>query len=228
MKKVIFAIIKIIKNPFIITQRIFCKVKSFMLTHKIDAGNVKITLISHFLKIHIVKNKSSRFIVNGNLRFQSHLLGGTSTSIILNDNSELIIDGDFVIGQNVKIYLSKNSKLYIGGKDKESDSGITSDCIIMTNKNIRIGKDFICAWQCFISDSDWHTIEGGYHQNIFIGDHVWIANNCNILKGSNIGNNCIVASGSKTSNKIFADNSIIGGTPAKVLKKVVNWKRDID
>lgn len=95
-------------------------------------------------------------------------------------------------------------------------------------KKITIGVDFLCAWDVFISDSDWHTILGqNYQKDITIGDHVWIANNNQILKGSIIGNNCIVASFSKVCNKIYPDNVLVGDIPAKIIKTNIEWNRDI-
>tara|TARA_R110002033_G_scaffold84025_1_gene134768 strand:- start:393 stop:770 length:378 start_codon:yes stop_codon:yes gene_type:complete len=124
--------------------------------------------------------------------------------------------------------LNKNSTLTFGGKNKESGSGITSDTLIMVNRKISIGEDFICAWNNFISDSDWHSINGQSHQkDIKIGNHVWIANNCNILKGTVLGDNTIIASNTKITNKIFPKDSLIAGIPPKIIKQGINWSRDI-
>ncbi len=53
---------------------------------------------------------------------------------------------------------------------------------------------------------------------IVIGDNVWICDNVVILAGAHIGNNCIVAANSVV-NKTFPDNCVIGGIPAKIIKK---------
>ena len=144
-------------------------------------------------------------------------------------DSKLIVNGDFVIGHGVRIMLSNNAELSFGGKEVESDSGITSDTLIMVSKKIQIGKDFICAWNNFISDSDWHSIEGKSHQkDVIIGNHVWIANSCNILKGSSIGNNCIIASNTKITNKYFPNDTLIAGVPSKAIKQGIKWSRDIN
>jgi acetyltransferase-like isoleucine patch superfamily enzyme len=96
-------------------------------------------------------------------------------------------------------------------------------------KKIEIGRDFVCAWNVFISDSDWHQIGKQSHQaDIYIGDHVWIANSCSILKGSQIGNNCIVASYSKVIKSKYESDSMLAGTPARIVKSDIFWSRDID
>lgn len=209
-------------------SNIICKIRSLYYTSKIDAGGGKIVIKDPFLKFNIYKHGSAKLYVKGNFTVSAHVGGNTPSMISLKPGSVLDIQGDFLIGHGVRISLSKNSSLIIGGRDKESGSGITADTLILVNKKIEIGKDFLCAWSVFITDSDWHTIKGQSHQaNVVIGNHVWIANNNNILKGTQIGNNCIVASNSKVINKTFSDNVLIGGLPCKVLKEGVEWSRDI-
>lgn len=54
---------------------------------------------------------------------------------------------------------------------------------------------------------------------IVIGDNVWICDNAVILAGAHIGNNCVVAANSVV-KKEFPDNCLIGGIPAKIIKKL--------
>lgn len=55
-------------------------------------------------------------------------------------------------------------------------------------------------------------------QEIVIGDNVWISENVSILPGSIIGDGCIIGANTVISG-CFKENQIIGGSPAKVLKK---------
>lgn len=69
---------------------------------------------------------------------------------------------------------------------------------------------------------DWFVLQNLYHETIgssgrvVIGDNVFLAFNCTILKGVTIGNNSIVAAGSVVT-KDMPPNSVIGGVPAKVI-----------
>ena len=54
---------------------------------------------------------------------------------------------------------------------------------------------------------------------VIIGDHVWIGASAIIMPNVRIGNFCIVGAGSFV-NQSFPDYSIIGGTPAKVIRKL--------
>ncbi|MBP1663195.1 MAG: hypothetical protein H6Q19_335 [Bacteroidetes bacterium] len=219
---------KILTFPYSICITFICKIRSNYYTNKIDDGGGKIIISDTFMNFKIKKHPTARLIIKGNLRTIAHVGNKNPIYIELGENSTLSIEGDFTIGRGVRITLNTNSVLIIGGKEKESDSGITADTLIMVYKKISLGKDFMCAWNVFISDSDWHHIEGqNHHSDIIIGDHVWIANSNNILKGSVIGNNTIVASNSKTINSAYPDNVLIGGVPAKILREKIGWSRDL-
>jgi len=215
-------------NPILLIRIFICKIKSIYYSSYIDGSRGRIVIQDPAVILKINKHKGSKFVVNGNVIISSHLGGRTPIIINLGLNSILEIGGDFIIGSGVKIIVSDGGVLYFGGKDTESGSGITGDSIIMCNKKIIIGKDFLCAWAVFISDSDWHSIGFQNHQaDITIGNHVWIANNSSILKGSIIDKNSIIASQSKIINKSYPPNSMLAGNPAKVVKTDITWCRDI-
>ena len=54
---------------------------------------------------------------------------------------------------------------------------------------------------------------------VSIGKNVWIGNNVTILKNTEIGENTIVAAGAVVSGT-FPSNVIIGGVPAKIIRKL--------
>ena len=209
-------------------KQIICKFRSYRLSQNIDSGGGKITVTDPWLKVSIVKAPNSEFVLKGELKISPYSGGNAPVYIGLGIGAKLAINGDFILGHGVSMTLSNNASLTFGGKKNESGSGITANTMIKANKKIEIGYDFMCAWDVFITDSDWHAIEGQYHQaDVSIGNHVWVANSNNVLKGVSIGNNCIVASNSKVINRTFEDDSLIGGIPGKVLKTGVNWCRDL-
>ena len=212
--------------PIILLNRIICNIRSYYYSRKIDGGGGKIIITKPFIRFKIKKDKSANLYIKGKFRVVPHIEGDNTTAISMGVGSNFRVNGDFTVGQGVRFFLSKRASLTIGGKDKESDSGITADTLIMVSKKIEIGVDFICAWNVFISDSDWHSIEGQINQkDIFIGNHVWVANTCSILKGTIVGENTIVASHSKIINKEYPKNVLLAGTPGKIVKRNINWSR---
>ena len=207
------------------------KIRGLFLKKKLSNENSQVKLHSPFFKITIVKKKGAIFQVNGKLEFGNDFGQTNRTFINLEENASLIIDGDFWIGNGVRIFVGKNGLLKIGGREKESRSGITSNSAIFAYKKVEIGKDFLSAWNVFITDCDWHQLEcdgkSQIQSDVIIGNHVWVAHNCSILKGTQIGNGSIVGSHSLLNGKVYPANSLVAGIPAKVLKKNCRWSHEL-
>jgi len=218
--------------PFKIVKRLYRWIKTWYLNKKVTSGHGKIIINDPFFKVKIIVDQGGEFVLNGKLIFERHLEGGGITVIRVSSGARLTIDGDFMIGNGVRISLSKNSELYFGGADQDDLSGITENTKLMVRESIKIGKDFICAWDVFITDCDWHSVyKNGdlmsHTAPVEIGNKVWFTSGCKILKGSVIGDNSIVTSNSVVSNKRFENNSIISGNPAISKKSELTWKRVI-
>ena len=70
---------------------------------------------------------------------------------------------------------------------------------------------------------DSKKIRTNVDKEIRMGNHVWVASNVKVLKGSAIGNNNIIAAGTILTKPIKGNNMIIGGNPAKIIREGVNW-----
>ncbi|MBN8493397.1 MAG: hypothetical protein J0M00_18465 [Burkholderiales bacterium] len=148
------------------------------------------------------------------------------SSLSLGNNSRLYVNGDFEIGPNVHISANADAELVLGGRKHSSGSGITCNSRIMAAKHIHIGSDTIIAWDIFISDSDWHQIEGAKMDgDVRIGDHVWIAHGASVLKGSVIPDGSVVAAKSLVHSVFQGSNLLLAGTPARVIREDVKWMR---
>ena len=107
------------------------------------------------------------------------------------------------------------------------DCGISEYCYFGSSGGILIGNSVIIG-QYVSFHSEEHTFDnlsinikeqGVTSQGIVVGNNVWIGAKATILDGSNIGNNCVVAAGAVVKG-VFPNNCVIGGIPAKILKKI--------
>ena len=65
-------------------------------------------------------------------------------------------------------------------------------------------------------------------QNIYIGDHVWICEECYIQKGSKVLDDSIVEAYSIVNKEFTEKNILIAGQPAQILKKNINWDKRVN
>ena len=60
-------------------------------------------------------------------------------------------------------------------------------------------------------------------QPIFIEENVWIGGNSKILKGAFIKKGCVIGANSLVTSKVYEENSLIVGSPAKAIKNNISW-----
>lgn len=113
--------------------------------------------------------------------------------------------GDVVIGDNTRIGIHNT---IIGpvtiGSHVNLAQGITVTALnhIFKDTTLRIDEQGIST------------------QPVIIGDDVWIGANAVILPGVTIGNHAVVAAGAVVTKDV-PDNTIVGGVPAKEIKKIL-------
>lgn len=110
-------------------------------------------------------------------------------------------------------------------------------------KNITVGEDVFINACCHFQDHGGVTIGDGcqighnvvfatlnhglapekrkstYPAPIVLGKNVWIGSNATILQGVTIGDNSVVAAGAVVTKDV-ATNTVVGGVPAKFIKKI--------
>lgn len=100
-----------------------------------------------------------------------------------------------------------------------------NNIFICAGKYIEIGDNTLIGQYVTMMDFEAHGLHPsernklGEIGSIIIGKNVWIGNNVTILKNSSVGDNSVIAIGSVVAGK-FPSNSIIGGVPARILKKL--------
>lgn len=112
----------------------------------------------------------------------------------------------------------------IFGKNIHINNGFS---VICEKTTIRIGNNCLIGHDVTIFDSDFHAINPEARRSqasprqapVDIGDNVFIGSKCIILKGSVIGRNSVVGAGAVVSG-IFPENSLIGGNPATLIRRL--------
>ncbi|WP_156821652.1 acyltransferase [Halomonas smyrnensis] len=136
------------------------------------------------------------------------------------------------VGRNAKfaghiLLVGRGRKIAIG-----SESTAVNVYLMARDADITIGERCMFSRGIEIRSSDVHKIYplgGGERINpgrdVSIGDHVWIGAKVMVSKGVYIPDGCVLGACSFV-NKSFGDkNCVIAGSPAKVVKKDVEWER---
>lgn len=147
--------------------------------------------------------------------------------LMFEKGAKLILGGraDFAATSEIRVY--QNARLQIG-------EGFYSNCNVAINvtKGINIGNNTQFGWNVELTDTDGHDIldYGGNKLNwdkpINIGSNVWVGARVGIIKGATIPDNCVVGYRSLVNKSFEETNCIIAGTPAKVIKRDINWRTE--
>ena len=142
------------------------------------------------------------------------------TRILLEEEAQMIVNGDFNIFAGSYIRVIKKGKLILHG------GFINENVQITCGETIEIGKDCAIARDVIIRSYDGHNIKKDGYKGalpIYIGNHVWIGQGATILKGVKIGDGAIIAAGAVVTKDIPA-HAMAAGIPAKVIQENIEWE----
>jgi acetyltransferase-like isoleucine patch superfamily enzyme len=110
---------------------------------------------------------------------------------------------------------------------EETHLAVTGD-----NTSIKIGNDCMFAYDIDVRTGDSHALLDANgrkinpEKSVEIGDHVWIASHCSVLKGVSLSAHTVVATRSTVTKLFSKTNLLIGGSPAKIIKEGITWSRE--
>ncbi len=152
----------------------------------------------------------------------------------------------YIRGENHRIEIGKECKLLTGTtiwvedhdctvsiSDKTQFYGYTSLTVLEAGTKLTIGRNCLFAFDIDIRCSDSHSIidrntglKINKAKDINIGNHVWVAGHCIILKGATISDDSVVAAGSVVTRGSAEKGVILAGNPAQIVKKDITWSWD--
>jgi len=142
----------------------------------------------------------------GNNSFEIGSKSKLTGTIKVGKGCKLSIGDGFTATGGLKLHLSEGCGIYIG-----------NDCMLGVNVSIY--------------NHDYHPIFSATtgqrlnrSKDVVIKDHVWLANNVTVLKGSLINSGSVIGIDSTVIGEI-KPNSIAVGNPAKVVKEDIIWDR---
>lgn len=180
------------------------------------------------------KLKSVRFDIVGSgnhILIQPGCVLNKVTFYIRGDNHRILIQDRCRFNDGANIWLEgDHCSLEIG-----RDSTFENVHLALTEhgSKLSIGQDCMFAYGIEVRTGDSHSVISrdtneriNHVKDVSIGDHVWVAAHCIILKGVSIGANSIVASGAVVTRSFDTEDIVIGGNPATKLKDGITWSRD--
>lgn len=176
------------------------------------------------------------------------VIKGENNEIYLEDPLTILQGSIFIEGNNNQIHISNsrykqtfqfilpnnagkpchNRKVHIG---KDVYLGKCFANCGNDNHEISIGDECLLAEGTVIRTVDGHTIYDNETKEILnrddgsitIENHVWIGGDVKVLKGTTIREHSVVAMGSILTKKYNDKRVVLAGSPAKVVKRNINW-----
>lgn len=203
--------------------------------------NFRYLPFSHAIKMPVflapnvrIKNMWRGGLRLNNIRFGSLHIGFHEADAVDTYSVHTVIDiqkngimscHDVHIGHGAIICIKEKGYLNLG-----KNFAISGTTKIVCSYRIDVGDNVQFSWDSLVMDSDAHNVFNTDVERlpniapIKIGNHVWIAANTTILKGTIIGNDCVVAGNSLLNKSYELNNYIIAGIPAKAIKPIGGWQ----
>lgn len=173
-----------------------------------------------------LRGSNNRLVIGESVRL-------THCEIRLSGSNNSIEIGDGVRFSSGKIYLGGN----VFGQHIRIGAGTTVEgayLLVDEGASIDIGRDCMLSTDIIVRVGDKHSIldvENGVRvnpaKNIDIADRVWIGRDVTLLKGAVLKSETIVATRSLVSRAFEEGFCVVGGVPAKIIKKGVRWDRSL-
>lgn len=168
--------------------------------------------IVQLLHLRGIKRRVYLYLVNhvyvGTRKFEKKRKLLNSIGFFIGENTKIVgpieCSGNLIVGKNC--WIGKNFKVNGNGTVKIGDN-----CDIAPEVTFQTGGHII-------GESKRRAGKGvNFSQSV--GDGTWIGGRTTVIGNSNIGAGCVIA-GCACVNRDVEDNSLVGGVPAKLIRKL--------
>lgn len=133
-------------------------------------------------------------------------LGHIGTNSYFTPKVSIVNPQNVFIGNNSYV---NGGELFAGSKSKIT---IGNDCLISYYVHIRCVSHNIDSQDMLIRE------QGHWEGDITIGNNCWIGYGAQIMPGIKIGDNSVIGAGAVVTKNV-EENSVVGGVPAKLIRK---------
>lgn len=119
-----------------------------------------------------------------------------------------VVKGNVVLGENVNIWYNAVIRAEINRIEIGKNSNVQDNCTIHVerNENVIIGENVTIG-------------HGAIVHGCTVGDNTIIGMGAIVLNRAVVGRNCIIGAGALvTEDKVIPDNSVVVGSPARVIR----------
>lgn len=148
-----------------------------------------------------------------------------------------------ISGQQSVLHIGKNANIrgaihirHFGSKVliEKDFTAVGVQLFALEGKTISIGEDSMFSSGIIVRTSDEHPILDlntgeriNHAKDVVVGKHVWVGEGATLNKGADIPDGCIIGAKSFVSKKLSTPSSAYVGTPAKLSRENVLWKRKL-
>ncbi len=184
--------------------------------------NVRI-LELHKGVIELKNWKENHYRIKYGFGGSKHISPNKYTIISIGRKGKMIFSGKGAFGEGCSIRCDEGRLIF--GKN----ISVNKNCCFNCEYKMNFGNNVLLGWNINVRDTDGHQIftnnvGSKLQKEVIVGSHVWICSYTDILKGAKIGNDSVIAWKSLVLNEFNENNVLIGGLPAKIIKKIDKWE----
>jgi acetyltransferase-like isoleucine patch superfamily enzyme len=175
----------------------------------------------------IIKGTGNKVILSKALVYSKLIINikGNNKEVRISESSKNInnLKITSIRGDNQKVLIGKNFSC--GGMEIQMNDG---------DETVFIGDECLFSWGIKARTSDGHSVVDiatnraiNLPKDVVISNRVWVGEDVRFLKGARIPENVVVGAGAVVTKSFSVEDSctVIGGFPAKVLRRGVTWDR---